>query len=270
MKVLLVGGAGHVGTFITPYLQKQHQIRVLDMAPPKANNVEYVEGSISDPEALKKALDGTETFINLVMKGGQDGLVRDQTIEQAVDNYTVNCLGLHLLLLTAAEFGIKGGVHTGTLSSHNRHRRYYPSEEAVPLDGPNAYGVTKGIAEHICHYFAREFDLSLAILRITGPRSRQQFIEQYTNPTRREWGSPLWLTDEEDLANAYLASLDYVHKGHGRCDAFFISGDADHHEINMSKAKAILGWEPRSHIKLGLKPPATAEEYTAEGYTAGS
>ena len=264
MKILLVGGAGHVGTFITPYLQQKHQVRVLDMTPPKAEGVEFCEGSIADPEALRPALEGCDTFINLVMKGGQDGLTRDHTVQQAVDNYNVNCLGLHLLLLHAAELGLQGGVHTGTLSSHKRDRRYYASEEAVPLDGPNAYGVTKGLAEHICRYFAREFDLSLAVLRITGPRSRQQFIEQYSNPTRRPWGSPLWLTDEEDLANAYLASLDFVHKGHGLCESFFISGDAAHNEINMSKARAILGWEPRSHVKLGLEPPATADEFNAQ------
>ena len=72
MKILLVGGAGHVGTFITPYLQKQHQVRVLDMMPPTAADVEYCEGSIADPEALRPALEGCDTFINLVMKGGFD------------------------------------------------------------------------------------------------------------------------------------------------------------------------------------------------------
>lgn len=252
MKILLVGGAGHVGTMVTPYLRQAHAIRVLDITEPRGNSVEFCHGSIADPQALRQALDGCDAFINMVMKGGQDGLVRDHSLEQAVDNYTVNCLGLHLLLKTAFELGIGCGVHTGTLSSHNRNRRYYSNEEAVPLDGPNVYGLTKGLAEQICQYFAREFDLSLAVLRITGPRTRQQFIEQYPDPPRRPWGSPLYLTDEEDLANAYLAALDYVHKGHGRCDAFFISGDADHQEMNMSKAKTVLGWEPRSHIKLGL------------------
>ena len=34
MKVLLVGGAGHVGSFITPYLRQHHDLRVLDLRPP--------------------------------------------------------------------------------------------------------------------------------------------------------------------------------------------------------------------------------------------
>jgi nucleoside-diphosphate-sugar epimerase len=252
MKILLVGGSGHVGTFITPYLKKQHELRVLDMVPPQ-HEVEYIKGSIDDPAVLKEALDGVDAFITMVMKGGQDGVERTHTIEQAQANYAVNCLGLHLLLLTACEMGISRGVHTSSMSAHQRERRYYPSEEDVPMDGPNVYGLTKRFSEEICRYFAREYDMSLVALRITGPRTREQFLEQYNNPPRRPWGTPLYITDEEDMARAYLASLDYVFKGHGRFDSFFISGDAEHAEVNMSKAKMLLGWEPRAQVELGLE-----------------
>ena len=50
MKVLLVGGSGMVGTFITPYLADKYSLRVLDLRPPTASGIEYIEGSISDPE----------------------------------------------------------------------------------------------------------------------------------------------------------------------------------------------------------------------------
>jgi nucleoside-diphosphate-sugar epimerase len=251
MKILLVGGAGHVGTAVTPYLQKKHALRVLDLAEP-VHDVEFVHGSIDDPNALNEALDGVDAFITMVMQGGQDGVERTHTIEQAQANYAVNCTGLHLLLLTAFERGITHGVHTSTMSVHQRERRYYPSEEDVPMDGPNVYGLTKRFSEEICRYFAREYDMSLAALRITGPRTRAQFLEQFKNPPRRPWGTPLYITDEEDLAKAYLAALDYVCKGHGRFDSFFISGDAAHEEVNMSKAKMLLGWQPRAQDELGL------------------
>jgi hypothetical protein len=57
----------------------------------------------------------------------------------------------------------------------------------------------------------------------------------------------LFVTDEEDLANAYLAALEAVQRGHGRFDAFFIAGDEAEKEHNLSKAKRLLGWAPRSH-----------------------
>ncbi|MBM3262977.1 MAG: NAD(P)-dependent oxidoreductase [candidate division Zixibacteria bacterium] len=249
MKVLLVGGAGHVGTFITPYLRQRHTLRVLDVNPPKHDDIDYVAGSITDPEAIRRSLDGMDTFITLVMKSGQGGSTSDHNTEQIIDNYNVNCMGLHLLLHTAVDFGITRGVYTSTMSVHNRNRTWYPSEEETPLDGPNVYGLTKGFGEMICEYFAREFDMNLAVLRITGPATRAQFIDRIKNPPQ---GIKLYYTDEEDMANAYLAALDFVGTGKGRCEAFFISGDFAHQEMNMTKAKTLLGWAPVSRRKLGL------------------
>ena len=73
------------------------------------------------------------------------------------------------------------------MSVHQRERRYYPSEEDVPMDGPNVYGLTKRFSEEICRCFAREHDMGLAALRITGPCTRAQFLRQYTNSPRRPW-----------------------------------------------------------------------------------
>jgi nucleoside-diphosphate-sugar epimerase len=247
MKVLLVGGAGLVGTFVTPYLQARHSLRVLDLRPPRHSDVEFVEGSITNVEDLRKALDGMDTFINMVMKSPQGGSSNEQTLTQIVENYEVNTLGLHLLLFTAHSLGIMRGVHTSTMSVHYRERTWYPSEETTPLDTPSVYGLTKGLGEGICQYFARWFDMSLIALRITGPRTREQFLAE-----RSSQGSEphLYWTDEEDLARAYLAALDAVQVGHGRFDAVFIAGDESEAEHNLSKARRLLNWEPRSQKYL--------------------
>ena len=252
MNLLLVGGSGLVGTAITPYLRKHHSLRVLDLDAPQHDDVEYVEGSIADPDAVRRALDGMDAFITMAMKGGQGGHDRRHTMEQVIDNYTVNCLGHHVLLLTAFEMGITRGIYTGTMSVHNRHRTWYPSEEEVPLDGPNVYGLTKGLTEEICRYFAREYDMSLLVYRITGPCNRAMFIDRIKNPPG---GPKLYYTDEEDMAEAYLAGLrflDQARAGKGRCEVFFISGDEDGEEMNMAKALELLGWAPSARKKLGI------------------
>lgn len=247
MKVLLVGGAGLVGTFITPYLERHHSLRVLDLHPPR-HDVEYVQGSITSPEDVRRGLDGVDTFINMVMKSPQGGSSNEQTLTQIVENYEVNTLGLHLLLWTAQGMGIKRGVHTSTMSVHHRERTWYPSEEQVPLDTPSVYGLTKGFGERICEYFTRWFDMNLIALRITGPRTREQFLSE----RRTAAGGPpaLYWTDEEDLANAYLAGLEAATVGHGRFEAIFIAGDEAHEQHNLSKARRLLGWEPHSQRYL--------------------
>ena len=260
MNLLLAGGSGLVGTAVTPYLQHHHNLRVLDLVPPRRGDVEYMQGSITDPDAVRGALDGMDAFITMAMKGGQGGHDRHHTMDQVLDNYTVNCIGHHVLLYTAAEMGIMRGIYTGTMSVHNRHRTWYPSEEEVPLDGPNVYGLTKGLTEQICHYFAREYAMNLLVYRITGPCNRAMFIDRIKNPPG---GPKLYYTDEEDMAEAYLAGLRFLDQacggqpgsgkaGSGRCEVFFISGDEQREEMNMAKARELLGWEPTARKKLGI------------------
>jgi nucleoside-diphosphate-sugar epimerase len=251
MKVLLVGGSGHVGTFVTPYLRERHDLRVLDVRPPRHAGVEFVEGSITDPEAVRRALDGVDSFVNMVMKSPQGGSSTEQTIQQIQENYEVNTLGLHLLLFTAQGMGIRRGVHTSTMSVHYRERDWFPSEEETALDTPSVYGLTKGFGELICQYFARWFDMNLIALRITGPRTRAQYLAERPAQPRRANGHPrLYLTDEEDLANAYMAALEAVQVGHGRFDAVFIAGDEREEEHNLAKARRLLGWEPHAQRLL--------------------
>ncbi|MFN8619269.1 MAG: NAD(P)-dependent oxidoreductase [Chloroflexota bacterium] len=247
MKVLLVGGSGMVGTFITPYLAKEHQLRVLDVVPPRhADLVEYVQGSISNPDDVRRALEGMDTFVDLVMRSPQGGSVTDQDLPTIINNYEVNTLGLHLLLWIAQGMGIRQGVYTSTMSVHYRERTWYPSEESVPLDSPSAYGLTKGLGEQICAYFARWFDMRLIALRITGPRTREGYLAERRTPIHEG----LYVTDEEDLARAYLAAIGAVQSGHARFDAVWIAGDEGEQTHNLTKARTLLGWMPESQRYL--------------------
>jgi nucleoside-diphosphate-sugar epimerase len=58
------------------------------------------------------------------------------------------------------------------------------------------------------------------------------------------------VTDEADLARAYLGAIEAVQTGHGRFDAVFIAGDEHQQEHNLSKARRLLGWEPRTHLEF--------------------
>ena len=43
MKILIVGGSGNVATWTMPYMRERHEFRVLDVVPPRAEGVEFVE-----------------------------------------------------------------------------------------------------------------------------------------------------------------------------------------------------------------------------------
>jgi nucleoside-diphosphate-sugar epimerase len=221
-------------------------LRVLDLRPPRAEGVEYVECSITDPEALKRALDRVDVFVSMVMQNPTDPHSNLATIDDITRNYQVNTLGLRLLLQTAHEMGVVFGVYSSTFTVHARNRNWYSGEEEVPLDNLGVYGFTKGLGERICRYFCREFGMSIAALRITDPRDRDGWVEGRKIPA--EDPGHLWVTDESDLASSYLAAIDFVRGRTSRFDAFFIAGDETGQEVNLAKANQLLGWAPKAHL----------------------
>ena len=253
MNILITGGSGMVGTFITPYLTKKHNVTVFDIAPPKHDNVKFIQGSMLEPNDIEKALDGIDAFVNVTMKSPQGGETI-QSITQIKDNYQLNTFGLHLFLYKAQEAGVMKGVHTSTMTVHSRNGTYFQTEELTPLNSGSVYGLTKGFGELICQYFATWFDMNIISLRITGPRPRDRWLieredSNHKYAAKSPAGGLFWLTDEEDLANAYLGGLEAVKIGHGRFDSVFIAADPDHEEHNLTKAKRILNWEPQTHKK---------------------
>ena len=109
MKVLLVGGAGLVGTFITPYLQQTPFDFGSSTSAHRATTTSSTSRARSPtPRQLRRALDGVDTFINMVMKSPQGGSSTEQTLTQIAENYEVNTLGLHLLLWTAQAWASNG------------------------------------------------------------------------------------------------------------------------------------------------------------------
>ena len=251
MKVLLVGGSGHVGQLITPYLKSRHSLRVLDMAPPADPDIEFVGGSVLDPDTIRRAIEGVDVFVWLAMRNGQGGMVTTQDVETILNNYDLNTKAYHLFCYLAQEAGLKRGVYTSSMSVHYRGRDFYPDEDSLPLDSPSVYGLSKGLGEQISGYFARWFDMNIIGLRISGPRRRADYLAQRADPKRAGDGSYVYPLDEEDMANAYLGAIEAVGAtSEARFESVFIVGDETGAEHNLSKAERLIGWKPQAHKLL--------------------
>ena len=144
MKVLLVGGSGHVGTMTLPYMKPNHQFRILDLTPPRDPSVDYTEGSVTDPDIVQQALKGMDTFVYMVMRRPTSDNSSVANFDDIIANHEVNVMGLHILLHAAKAEGIQHGVYTSTFTVHERTRNHFPGEEKVPLDNPGVYGLSKG------------------------------------------------------------------------------------------------------------------------------
>jgi len=233
MRILLVGGSGYVGTMVIPHLKKDFELRVLDPAPPKDASVDYVSGSALDPATVRRALEGMEAVVHMVIGRNPDGSYAMGDIDL---NYDLNVKSLHRVLDAACEAGIRRAAATSTMSVHGHRPNGFPEGEDTPCDARDVYGFTKGLAEQVCGYFARVRGMTVVALRLNMPVP----VEDWHGNCRP--GRPNTHTAAPDVASAIALSLTVPLTG---LHILAISGDYEGKFLNCARAKHILGWEPR-------------------------
>jgi len=232
MKVLLVGGSGYVGSMVIPFLKPQHELRVLDIVPPKDPSVEYVEGSVADISAIRAALAGVQGVAYMVMPRNTEGHYSTRDLDA---NYDLHVKDLHRVLLATAEAKLTRAVYASTGSVHGPSCGGQVPNEDTPCDALDLYGFTKGLGERVCEYFARVHHLTVIALRLWGPTPREEW-RKHCRP-----GLANTSTAAPDVASAISLGLTASATGF---HALSISGDYEGRHIHCARAKQVLGWEP--------------------------
>lgn len=184
-------------------------LRVLRVARPADASLEHVEGSITDSRVLRSALNGCDSFINLVMQypGVHGGGGGQQSVEMIQAPDRVNTRGPHLRVYT--------GTSSGTKRRPHEHDDRAQSEPSLLLAGgghralatrPGSTAGPRGFGDQICQYFAHFFDMNLIALRITGTRSLADYLEALRTRHADDVG-PLFETDEEGSGQRLPRSL---------------------------------------------------------------
>jgi nucleoside-diphosphate-sugar epimerase len=170
MRILVIGGAGYVGSVLVPHLlTRGHKVRVLDnlmyggrgLLPAFAYpGFDFVKGSVLDEAKLTRALADADAVVHLAAIVGYPACKRDPRLAQEV-----NLDGTRLLdrlrsrdqpVLFASTESNYGAV-VGSLCT-----------EDTPLHPLSEYGVTKTAAERhllaagnvVCYRFATAFGVS--------------------------------------------------------------------------------------------------------------
>jgi nucleoside-diphosphate-sugar epimerase len=229
MKVLVIGGSGHVGTLVLPYLKAKHDITVFDLKAPADSSLPYLPGSVTDYDTLRTACDGQEVLLYMAM-----GQMQHQSIYTTADAFDVNIKGVYLALYAAHQAGIEHAVYTSSMSVYqgNLEARGF-SDEDLPPDSRHPYGLTKRMGEEVCRNMYQVNAMSVNALRLCFPVDDEEWQK------RAKSGATL-ATRADDVGNILLAALEY----RNGFQAFMVSGDYENRFMNMSKAKRVLGWEP--------------------------
>jgi nucleoside-diphosphate-sugar epimerase len=232
MKLLVVGGSGYVGRLVLPLLAERFTLRVFDRVPPETP-CEFIEGDVTDPNALNRAAAGMDALLYMAMGKGGPNNIQDPT-----PAYDVNVKGLHLALDAARQAGIRHTVYTSSLSVHDGHDLASGEfdKEKTPAEPLSVYGLTKWMGEEVCRFFHRKHGLPILALRLFRPVSVEEWESGKSHDSRD------CRTAAPDLARALISALELDHDSF---EVIHVTGDTTGLAYRHEKAKRILDWEPQ-------------------------
>jgi len=243
MRVLIIGGSGHVGRLIVPKLARapfNHTITVFDRAEPAYEGVRFVRGDLLAPGELAQAFttegDDFEAVIYLAMPSNHLG-----ESERVAASFAVNAGGVWTACADAERAGVRRFVYASSLSVYDDPlTRTFPSED-VPADADALYGLTKRFGEEVVARFARRgaFDASFA-LRLCFP------VETAEDVVRCVADGRDCALNGDETARAFhqaLIAAPPPAAPHGFAPVFVVGAHASA-RVNLGRARDWLGWKP--------------------------
>ena len=176
---LVTGGAGFIGSHLVDELVKRGKpVRVLDdLSTGLRDNlthheggVELVEGSLTDPSAIQKAIAGVKTIFHL---GALASVAR--SVENPLATHDVCVTGTLQLLDAARKHKVKRIVYAASSSAYGGSTGDEGQIEAQPLSTRSPYAAAKLAGELYLEAFAHTYGLETVRMRffnIFGPRQR--------------------------------------------------------------------------------------------------
>ena len=173
---LVTGGAGFIGSHIaSALLASGARVRILDdLSTGHRENiaeigseVDFIEGSIADPKALDRALDGVELVFH---EAAIPSVPR--SVEDPLQTHIASVDGTFSLLLAARDKKVRRLVYAASSSAYG-DQPTLPKVEDMSPDPLSPYAVAKLVGEYYCKVFSRVYGLetiSLRYFNVFGPR----------------------------------------------------------------------------------------------------
>src|SRR3984885_7762881 len=219
MRVLVTGGSGFIGSHVVDKLRAQgHEPVIYDLRPSpwhEAGSGEPVLGSITDREALERALQGCDAVAHLAAVADVNDVHREPE-----DAERVNARGTVTVLEAARRAGVKRIVYASTIWVYSDCAEDDVDEDTLLPPPSHLYTSTKLAGELYCKAYQELYGIDYTILRFGipyGPPAREAaVIPAFVNKALA--GDPLTLSGDglqsrkfvyvEDLADGVASGLD--------------------------------------------------------------
>ncbi|MCA9309711.1 MAG: NAD-dependent epimerase/dehydratase family protein [Phycisphaerales bacterium] len=179
-RVCVTGGAGFIGGHLVEALVRfGGAVRVIDdlsnstgehllaLVDQRQSQVDFVYGSILDPDALADAVRGADIVFHLAALGSVP-----RSFEEPERTMDVNAIGTLRVAQAAAAAGASRWVYSASSSAYGNNTAL-PKVETLLPEPMSPYAASKLMGEHIVHAWAHGFGLegvSLRYFNIFGPR----------------------------------------------------------------------------------------------------
>jgi len=164
--ILVVGGAGYIGSHLVVELVKSHEVVVLDnLSTGHERSVDsraiFVKGDLGSQEDLETVF--SKYPIKGVMHFAANSLVGESVVDP-LKYYENNVAATLTLLKVMLKHGVKNFIFSSTAATYGIPDADMISEESptVPI---NPYGQSKLMVENILGDFASAYDLRYVVLR---------------------------------------------------------------------------------------------------------
>src|SRR5947209_7249155 len=223
MRVLVTGGSGFIGSHVVDKLRARgHEPVIYDLRPSPwhldpAEPVDTVLGSITDREALERALHSCDAVAHLAAVADVNDVHASPE-----DAERVNARGTVAVLEAARRAGVKRIVYASTIWVYSDTDSDEVNEDTLLPPPSHLYTSTKLAGELYCKSYQELYGIDYTILRFGipyGPRAREAaVIPAFVGKAMR--GEPLTLAGDggqsrrfvyvEDLADGVALGLSDV------------------------------------------------------------
>ena len=165
MDVLITGAASALGSEIAAALESDEiQVRLLDDCAARREDVEWVEGSLVDPDTAWKAVHNIDALIHT---GEPPPNLPADPLEREEALLDLATRGTHVLFQAAVDAGVKRLIYGSTLEIFSAYPdTVYITELYKPLPTPEAGSMARYLGEITCREFARDFPITATALRL--------------------------------------------------------------------------------------------------------
>lgn len=234
MKLLIVGGAGYVGTLIRETLEAEHLCSHFDLnaIPGKAR---MTVASVTDPEAIQSAVQGMDCvlYMPLGLRRGATNFLNDPQYY-----FDVHALGFYYFVRAGLYSGVRRFIYVSSLSVYADLRSPKPLCEDDDPDCFDAYGLSKRLGEYIGEAaIQRNPDTCVAAVRLFHPRNETDW------PVRRLLSDSVrrYALGPNDTRRLFQALVRFDQPGLHLMQA---SGDIEDEKFSNNRAYELLGWKP--------------------------